>query len=71
VEVADRGVGVPLDDRERIFHRFWRGRGEKKEGAGLGLAIVSEIMRAHRGIVGIADNPGGGARFRLLFPHLQ
>jgi two-component system, OmpR family, sensor histidine kinase TctE len=71
IEVADRGSGVPRQDRENIFKRFWRGAGEKKEGAGLGLAIVREIMRAHRGSVSVADNPGGGALFTLAFPPLQ
>jgi len=71
IEVADRGSSVPRKDRENIFKRFWRGGGEKKEGAGLGLAIVSEIMRAHRGSVSVADNPGGGALFILSFPPLQ
>jgi two-component system, OmpR family, sensor histidine kinase TctE len=71
IDVADRGRGVPRKDRESIFKRFWRGAGEKKEGAGLGLAIVSEIMRAHRGSVSVADNPGGGAVFTLSFPPLQ
>jgi signal transduction histidine kinase len=71
IEVADRGSGVPPQDRENIFKRFWRGAGEKKEGAGLGLAIVSEIMRAHRGSVSVADNPGGGALFVLSFPPVQ
>src|SRR5215472_12722000 len=41
IEVADHGNGVPPKDRENIFKRFWRGPGEKNEGAGLGLAIVS------------------------------
>ena len=71
IEVADRGSGVPRKDRESIFKRFWRGAGEKKEGAGLGLAIVNEIMRAHRGSVDVADNPGGGALFILSFPPVQ
>jgi signal transduction histidine kinase len=71
IEVADRGSGVSLEDRENIFKRFWRGSGEKKEGAGLGLAIVSEIMRAHRGSVLFDDNPGGGAVFTLSFPPLR
>jgi signal transduction histidine kinase len=71
IEVADRGSGVPRKDRENIFKRFWRGRGETKEGAGLGLAIVGEIMRAHRGSVSVADNPGGGALFILSFPSLH
>jgi len=71
IEVADRGSGVPPKHRENIFKRFWRGTGEKKEGAGLGLAIVGEIMRAHHGSVSVADNPGGGALFILSFPPLQ
>jgi len=71
VEVSDRGLGVPLEDREHIFNRFWRGRGETKEGAGLGLAIVKEIMRAHGGIVTVGDNPGGGALFTVSFSLLQ
>jgi signal transduction histidine kinase len=70
IEVADQGSGVPPKDREDIFKRFWRGPGERNEGAGLGLAIVSETMRAHRGGVSIADNPGGGATFTLSFPSL-
>jgi Signal transduction histidine kinase len=70
IEVSDHGSGVPRKDRENIFKRFWRGPGERNEGAGLGLAIVSETMRAHRGGVSIADNPGGGATFTLSFPSL-
>ena len=70
IEVADHGSGVPRKDRENIFKRFWRGAGKRNEGAGLGLAIVSEIMRAHRGGVSVGDNPGGGATFTLSFPSL-
>jgi signal transduction histidine kinase len=68
IDVADRGKGVPPADRENIFKRFWRAAGEKKEGAGLGLAIVSEIMNAHGGFISVSDNPGGGALFSLSFP---
>jgi two-component system, OmpR family, sensor histidine kinase TctE len=67
VSVADRGCGVPSEDRERIFERFWRGNGPKAEGAGLGLAIVKETMRAHGGEVAVIDNPGGGSVFTLTF----
>ena len=67
VSAADRGCGVPLEDRERIFDRFWRGKWPKTPGAGLGLAIVREIMRAHGGEVVVSDNPGGGALFTLAF----
>lgn len=71
VSVADHGHGVPLQDRENIFDRFWRGKAPKTEGSGLGLAIVSEIMKAHTGSVEVADNPGGGAIFTLAFPVRQ
>ena len=65
VGVSDRGPGVPPEDRARVFERFWRGRGERQAGAGLGLAIVAEIARAHDGTVEVGDAPGGGAIFTL------
>ena len=67
VSVADCGPGVSMDDRDRIFDRFWRGRGSPGQGSGLGLAIVNEIMKAHHGAVRVSDNPGGGAIFTLAF----
>jgi two-component system, OmpR family, sensor histidine kinase TctE len=72
VAVIDHGCGVTPQDRERIFDRFWRGKNPKAEGAGLGLAIVQEIMKAHSGGVTVQDNIGGGSIFTLLFPlHAQ
>jgi signal transduction histidine kinase len=71
VSVADRGPGVPPADRERIFDRFWRGRGAQFEGAGLGLAIVKEIMKAHGGMVSVMDRPLGGAIFTLCFAPIR
>jgi two-component system, OmpR family, sensor histidine kinase TctE len=68
VAVTDHGCGVMPQDRERIFDRFWRGKDPKVEGAGLGLAIVQEIMKAHGGGVTVEDNMGGGSVFTLLFP---
>jgi signal transduction histidine kinase len=65
VAVTDRGPGVANEDRERIFERFWRGQAVKTPGAGLGLAIVAEIARAHGGTIEVADAPGGGAKFSL------
>src|SRR5262249_54003463 len=67
IDVPDRGKGFSPADRESIFKRFWRGAGEKKEGAGLGLAFVSEIMNAHGGFIRVSDNPDGGALFSLCF----
>jgi signal transduction histidine kinase len=72
VAVIDRGSGVNSQDRERIFDRFRRGQDPKAEGAGLGLAIVQQIMKAHGGYVRVEDNIGGGSVFTLTFPlHAQ
>ena len=70
VSVADRGPGIPAEERKHIFERFWRGSGKGGSGAGLGLAIVGEIMKAHHGSVSVDDNPGGGIIFTLRFGHL-
>jgi signal transduction histidine kinase len=67
VSVADRGPGVPAEDRERIFDRFWRGRATETQGAGLGLAIVKEIARAHGASIMVEDRPHGGSVFTLSF----
>lgn len=71
VEVRDRGPGVPLADRRRIFERFVRlpdARSRNPEGSGLGLAIVEQVARAHGGRVDVEDRPGGGAIFRVVVP---
>lgn len=67
VTVCDRGPGVAAAERDRIFDRFRRGRRTAGSGAGLGLAIVQEIMKLHGGDVAILDNPLGGACFMLRF----
>ncbi|WP_211350163.1 sensor histidine kinase [Thermopolyspora flexuosa] len=68
--VSDSGPGVPPEDRERIFGRFVRGgpRSGSQDGAGLGLAIVRSIARAHGGDVHVEDAPIGGARFVITIP---
>jgi signal transduction histidine kinase len=68
VTVMDQGCGVTSEDREHLFERFWRGNHGKAEGAGLGLAIVQEIMKAHGGNVTVEDNIRRGAIFTLGFP---
>jgi two-component system, OmpR family, sensor histidine kinase TctE len=69
VNVADHGPRVPIDQREQIFERFWRGRNVQTAGVGLGLAIVKKIMQAHRGIVTLRNNSHRGAVFTLTFTH--
>jgi signal transduction histidine kinase len=63
--VDDDGPGIAAADRERVFERFVRldaNRSRSGGGAGLGLAIVREIVAAHQGTVTITDRPGGGTR---------
>jgi signal transduction histidine kinase len=68
LSVADCGDGIAPEDRPLVFDRFWRGRKRRGGGAGLGLAIVAEIVRSHRGSISVADNDPHGARFDLQFP---
>jgi signal transduction histidine kinase len=67
LSVLDSGLGIPVEDRPRIFDRFWRGRGVRSEGAGLGLAIVMEIVKAHGASIAVSDRTPCGARFDLRF----
>jgi signal transduction histidine kinase len=70
LEVADRGPGIPPDQREHVFERFARngGDGSAAGGSGLGLAIVRAVADAHGGTVQVGDAPGGGARFEVRLP---
>jgi signal transduction histidine kinase len=70
LEVADDGPGVPPGERERIFDRFVRlddARARDDGGAGLGLAIVRDVVTRHGGTVQVADD-GPGARFVVRLP---
>ena len=67
--VIDHGPGVPVAERERVFEKFYRLPGEPREGAGLGLAICKEIVRAHDGQIGVVPGPGGqGSEFFFVLP---
>ena len=71
LQVRDHGPGLPTDDADALFERFWRaegGRERGKDGAGLGLAIVAGIVDGHDGSVSAANAPGGGAAFEVRLP---
>ncbi|RMD61562.1 MAG: PAS domain-containing sensor histidine kinase [Alphaproteobacteria bacterium] len=65
IEVADNGCGLPRSERHRLTEPYVTTR---DQGTGLGLAIVKKIMEDHGGNLYLEDNPGGGARLRLVFP---
>lgn len=69
VLVKDRGPGIPASEQALVFTRFWQGPdGESKHGgAGLGLAVVAEIVRQHGGTCRAETREGGGAAFVLGF----
>jgi signal transduction histidine kinase len=70
LEVADRGPGVPIDRRERIFERFARSEGDRSavRGTGLGLAIVRAVAEGHGGRAFVRAADGGGALFVVELP---
>ena len=71
LEVSDTGIGIAEEDLPRVFTRFWRGeksRSRDTGGAGIGLAIVQELVQAHGGEVGVESAPGRGSLFRVALP---
>jgi PAS domain S-box-containing protein len=70
LEVADSGIGVPHDERDRLFERFRTlSNGSRRQaGAGLGLAIVHEFVALHGGAVAVDGAPEGGALFTVRLP---
>jgi two-component system, OmpR family, sensor histidine kinase TctE len=67
--VEDDGPGVPSEEREKIFERFYRVANSRAEGCGLGLAIVKEIATLHRAVASVSPGRSGrGARFSVQFP---
>lgn len=71
LEVTDTGIGIPPNERPKLFGRFFRGRAAKAAGvpgSGLGLAISRAIVEAHHGTLELLDRPGPGSTFRVLLP---
>jgi len=71
VYVDDAGPGVSQDDRPHVFRRFYRGSSDAAvatRGAGIGLAVVDDLVQRMHGRVWVETAPGGGARFSVFFP---
>ncbi len=71
--VSDTGIGIPPEDRKKIFDRFYRA--EKSRSAkghfGLGLSIASEIVKLHHGTLNVTGRPGGGSVFTVMLPSCE
>ncbi len=74
VVVEDRGYGVPPNEREKIWQKFYRiardGQDKEEESTGLGLSLVKEIIEQHGGEVGVESESGGGSKFSFTLPRL-
>ena len=69
--VKDNGIGIPADDQEHIFERFYRvdkARGRETGGTGLGLSIVRQMVKMHDGTISVHSEPGQGSEFVAMFP---
>lgn len=67
--VEDDGPGVPEEERQRIFHKFYQlDSSHKQEGNGLGLALAKQIIDGCSGEIRVEDIPGGGCRFLVILP---
>jgi signal transduction histidine kinase len=71
LEIQDTGIGIPLEDQERVFERFYtvnRSRGGADRGTGLGLSIVKHAVTAMQGAVSLTSVPNAGTTVRCTFP---
>ena len=71
IHIQDSGCGIPLEEQQTIFERFYRGQtaNVKNRGAGLGLAITKSLVELHSGNIWVTSRPGKGSQFFLPYPH--
>jgi signal transduction histidine kinase len=69
--VHDNGIGIPEEDQEHIFERFYRvdkARSRETGGTGLGLSIVRQMVKMHGGTISVHSEPDSGSEFVVSFP---
>ena len=72
IVVEDSGPGIPEEEREMIFERFYRAvQSRSLPGSGLGLAIVRQVVDCHDGHIEVGESDGGGTKVTLVFPGTQ
>jgi len=65
ITIADHGPGIPQEMRQRVFEPYFT---TKRDGTGLGLALVRQTLEAHGGTITAGETPGGGATFSIVLP---
>lgn len=67
--VTDSGVGIPNEEQDRVFDRFWRGAAARAvAGSGIGLTVAAELVSAHGGDIRVHSQPGSGTRMTVTLP---
>jgi two-component system phosphate regulon sensor histidine kinase PhoR len=71
IEVSDTGIGIPEEEKEKIFTRFYRidtARSRDTGGSGLGLSIIKNVIRKHEGFIEVSSEVGKGTTFKVSIP---
>jgi two-component system sensor histidine kinase KdpD len=71
VSIADHGPGIPADEIDKIFDKFYRGQTQDSKGMGLGLAICKGIIQAHHGNIAAESRAEGGTQIRFTLPRQE
>jgi signal transduction histidine kinase len=70
IDIIDTGIGIPADDVDKVFEEFFRAKNAKseKDGSGLGLSIVKQIVDSHGGTISVKSTEGQGTTFTVILP---
>jgi signal transduction histidine kinase/ligand-binding sensor domain-containing protein/DNA-binding response OmpR family regulator len=71
IRISDSGIGIPAEDREKIFERFFQGDTDSSvlnQGSGIGLSIAKEFVQMHNGLISVESEPGRGSTFCINLP---
>jgi len=73
ISVTDTGIGIPDEDKQRVFERFYQAHGNSAGGTGVGLHLTQQLVVLHGGTISVTDNPDSdsGSRFTVRIPSRQ